>query len=107
ELDRDGKLRWQIRGLHSPFQAQVLPGDRILVAEYAGGRVTERNLKGDILWQKSVPSAMQCQRLPNGNTFIVSPTFLVEVDSAGKEIFQERQLGSLVAAKKLRNGQIV
>jgi hypothetical protein len=108
EWDRDGKLRWKITGLRSPFEARVLPGDRVLVAEYTGW-VSERNLKGDILWQKQVPNAMQCQRLSNGNTFIVSTTVLLEVDPRGKEkiLYTSEQLGTLLVARKLRNGQIV
>lgn len=109
ELDRDGKVRWQVSGCSSPFHAQVLAGDRVLVAEYSG-RVTERNLKGEILWQVQVQGAMQCQRLANGNTFIVSPKQMLEVDRAGKPTWQhghDRPGSSLLAARKLRSGQIV
>jgi hypothetical protein len=108
EVDKGGKTRWQVRGLQSPFDAQVLPGDRILVAEY-GGRVSERNLKGEILWQHEIQSAMQCQRLANGKTFVVTIKKLLEVDPKGTEtvLYTHTRPGSLVAAKKLRSGQTV
>jgi hypothetical protein len=110
ELDRNGKLRWQIGGLESPFHAHVLPGNRILIAEFSSGRVTERNLKGDILWQHAVPEALQCQRLPNGNTFVSSIKKLVEIDPTGKERVLYTNTGfetGITTARKLPNGQIV
>jgi hypothetical protein len=109
ELDRDGKLCWQVGGLQSAMDAQVLPGNRILAAEYSG-RVSERTLKGEIVWVKDVPSAMQCQRLANGSTFVVSPYRLLEFDPAGKEklLYSHNRGGTaLVAARKQRNGNII
>jgi hypothetical protein len=109
ELDRDGNVRWQVGGLQSPFEAHVLPGNRLLVAEYSG-QVTERNLRGEIVWQKQIPYAMQCQRLANGSTFIVTIHHLIEVDAAGQErvLYQPTQPGTfLLVARKLRDGQIV
>jgi hypothetical protein len=109
ELDRDRKTRWRIDKLESPFAAEVLPGGRVLIAEYSG-RVTERNLKGEILWEKKVPGAMQCQRLANGSTLIVTPDKVFEIDTAGKErvIYERDRSGtSLLAARKLPNGRVV
>ncbi len=107
ELGRDHKPRWQVSGLRSPFDAQVLPGDRILVAEYAG-YVTERNLKGDILWEKQVPSAMQCQRLANGNTFVVTVKNLLEIDPTGKErVIYTPNGTNMLVARKLPSGDII
>ena len=63
----------------------------MLIAEY-GGRVTERNLKGEILWEKKLDGAMQRQRLANSNTLILNPNMLREFDAAGKErILAERE----------------
>ena len=36
ELGADGKVRWQVDGLQGPMDAEVLPGDRLLVAETRG-----------------------------------------------------------------------
>jgi HEAT repeat protein len=108
EIGRDGKVRWQIGGLGCPFEARVLPGERVLVAEY-NGLVTERNLKGEILWQKAVPRALQCQRLANGNTLLVSSNAVVECEPGGKEkvLYTRSGANSLLAARKLRTGQMV
>src|SRR5205823_10474490 len=71
-LDRDGHSVWQIEDLDHPIDFQVLPGDRVVIAEYYARRVTERDLTGKILWEVSnLPnSPMNVQRLANGNTFI-------------------------------------
>ena len=61
----------------------MLPGDRILIAEFHGQMVSERNLKGEILWQRQANMPISAQRLANGNTFIVTRNQLVEVDNAG------------------------
>jgi hypothetical protein len=109
ELDRDRKVRWQVGGLRAPFDAHLLPGGRVLVAEFGGG-VTERNLKGDVLWQKAIFNPMQCQRLASGNTFIVTGKTLLEVDREGRErvIYTHTALDSaLVAARMLPGGQII
>lgn len=110
ELDREGKLRWEITGLAGPVDAQVLPGGRVLVAEYASTVVTERNLRGDILWQYNLGDMpVAVQRLPNGHTFIVGRTSgVVEVDRDGKELSRRRLPVPLIyAARRLRTGEVV
>jgi HEAT repeat protein len=109
ELDASGKERWKLTGLNSPQDAQVLPGDRVLVAEYSGMRVTERNLKGDILWEKKISNyPQQAQRLQNGNTFIVTRNQLIEVDRGGRELFNiNRPFSDVMSAHKMRDGHIV
>jgi hypothetical protein len=108
ELDRAGKVRWEITGLRNPRDAQVVGRDRVLIVEYSSRRVTERNFKGEILWEKAVSLPLACQRLPNGNTFIVSRRGLLEVDRKGHQVFSHifRQ-GSIGSARKLRDGQMV
>jgi HEAT repeat protein len=105
EVGKDGKTRWEIGGLGYPLDASVVPGNHVLIVD--GGKVTERNFKGDIVWEKQV-SANGAQRLANGNTMIVAGNELIEVDRAGKEVAKTRTPygGQLQAAKKLRNGQI-
>jgi HEAT repeat protein len=107
EVDKDGKVRWQIEGLQYPIDAHVLKGDRVLIAEFRGNRVTERNLKGEVVWEKAMQMPIAVQRLPNGNTFMASRNQLMEVDKDGKEIFNQRRPGyDIMAALKLRDGQI-
>ncbi|HKI35213.1 MAG TPA: HEAT repeat domain-containing protein [Gemmataceae bacterium] len=93
ELGRDGKVRWQIDGLQYPVDAWVLPGNRVLVGEYNGMKVTERDLTGRVVWEKSNLGGrvVNVQRLPSGNTFIAVQNALLEVDRAGKEVFAHRR----------------
>jgi hypothetical protein len=108
ELGRDDKVRWEISGVMFPLDAQVLPGDRVLVAEYQGSRVTERTTKGDVVWQYRVAGPQGAQRLANGNTFIITKTQLLEVDRNGNEVFRHGLLaGDIMKAAKLPNGDIV
>jgi outer membrane protein assembly factor BamB len=108
ELGPDGKPRWQIDGLRYPLDAQVLPGDRVLVPEYHANRVTERNFKGDVLWEKALTqNPIAAQRLANGHTFIATQFQLFEVDRNGKEVFTHHfQAQPIWAALKARDGRI-
>jgi hypothetical protein len=105
ELGRDGKPRWTLTGLVQPCDAQVLRGGRrVLVAEQ--NRVTERDLRGKVLWHKDVLRPLSVQRLRNGHTFIVCNDQLIEVNQSGKEVLKIA-VGGIAAARKLPNGQIV
>ena len=80
----------------------------MLIAEYNGHRVTERDLKGNVLWQRQVQTPVACQRLPNGNTFIACPSQLLIVDAANKQVFHHARPGNdIMTARRLRDGQIV
>jgi HEAT repeat protein len=110
ELGRDGKPRWTISGLSGPLDAQVLSNDRVLITEGGARRVTERNLKGDVLWQKQLANhyPYNAQRLANGNTFIACQDLLVEVDRAGKEVLSiPRPNHDVMTARKLKGGEVV
>lgn len=108
ELDKENKTRIQFEGVQFPLDVQILPGDRILVAEQQGDRVCERNAKGEVLWEKKVEAPLVAQRLPNGNTFIANRTQLLEVDRTGKEVFSHvpPDGDGIMRAVKLRNGDI-
>lgn len=106
EVDYYGKPCWQIDGLLAPVDAVLLPGGRVLVAEHAGNRVTERDLKGNVLWQQALDAPLCCQRLPNGHTFLAGRQQLLELDREGKEVFShKRAQPEIHAARKLANGQ--
>ena len=108
ELDGANRPRWQISGLEKPLDVQRLPGDRVLVAEFAANRVTERTSKGEVVWEKKVAGPLVAQRLRNGNTFIATREALLEVDRAGKEVsVLSRALGDFIMrARKLPNGDV-
>jgi hypothetical protein len=106
DVDRQGKVRWQFE-CHYPVDVRVLPGSRVLVSEFEAKRITERDFKGNILWQKTaLPGPMNIQRLPNGNTFVVCRMHLMEFDVVGKTVF-DRPFDELLAGSKLPDGRIV
>lgn len=114
ELDAAGQVRWQLDGFSKPLDAQLLPNDHLLVAEHGGdlggpgNRVTERTLKGELVWKKDVDGPLVAQRLPGGNTFIATADQLFEVDPDGKELYVITRPGgeAIMKAQKLRDGDI-
>jgi hypothetical protein len=101
-----------------------------LIAEYSGRRVTERDTKGNILWQVNLPAnPVNVQRLANGNTFIAcygTPAkaggqSMLEVDPTGKIVANFPAPGAganpgagiglaremIFAAQKLPDGKMV
>jgi outer membrane protein assembly factor BamB len=109
EVGADGKTRWEIADVGGPIDARVLPGNRVLIAEYYGRKVTERDFTGKVHWSFDVPSRpISVQRLPNGNTLIASNVEIQEVTPESKTVFSHRAAnGSISSAQKLRNGNIV
>jgi hypothetical protein len=103
---RDGKPRWEF-ALHNPIDAQVLPGQRILVANCNSNQVVEMDRRGKVLWSHKVNAPVSCQRLANGNTFIGTYSSLLEVTREGKTVFSYVKTRSIYCAQKLRNGHIV
>ncbi|HEY7427326.1 MAG TPA: HEAT repeat domain-containing protein [Gemmataceae bacterium] len=108
ELDNQGRTRWKIQGLRCPLHAQVIDERRVLITEYSQGQVTERNHEGEILRRINVPDLpLEARRLPNGNTFIVTRSHVLEVDRSGKEVWKVSPARSMiVAACPLRGGQL-
>jgi HEAT repeat protein len=89
EIGRDGKPRWVIEGLKEPKDAHIVPGNHVLIAEMEAKRVSERDFKGTIIWQKVMPHAViNCQRLPGGNTFVAMDSGFAELDRKGQVIWQ-------------------
>ena len=84
ELGEKNEIRWRVGGLSFPLDLQMLPGDRFLVAEYNANKGTERNIKGEVLWEREAVSPQMAQRLPNGNTVIGNDSEFIEVDRQGK-----------------------
>ncbi len=108
ELDTKQKVRWKFEVNTYPVDAQIIGGNRVLVAEYNGNRVTERDIKGEIKWDYNCGgNPFQVQRLPNGNTFIAMQGRLVEVDRDRKEVWSyQRPGGDIIRARKLPNGEV-
>lgn len=109
DLNAANQVNWKFDNLSKPLDAQLLPGEqRVLVAEYLRNYVVERNLKGEIVWQRRVGGPLMAQRLPNGHTFIATSSLLFEIDKHGNEVFSySRPDGSqFMRAAKLRNGDV-
>ncbi len=108
ELDSANHPRLDVSQLNFPLDAQLLPNDHVLTAEHNGNRVTERNAKGEVVWETQVEMPLAAQRLPNGDTFIATQAQLVEVDRDGKEKnVYERPNGELIMkAQKLADGDV-
>jgi HEAT repeat protein len=108
EIGPDQKPRWDVGGITYSYDAQALPGNRVLIAEYGTGRVTERTTRGAVVWEHHVANPINCERLPNGHTVIGSRTGVVEVNRAGNEVLSlQRPQGDLMAARRARDGAVV
>jgi hypothetical protein len=108
EVDSRGKSIWEINTANYPVDAVIVAGNRVLIAEQSGMRVTERDLKGAILWEHAVrENLVSVQRLPNGNTFIATYSQVFEVTREHKELYNyQTKYGTIYSAAKLRNGHI-
>ena len=104
-LGPDGKERWALTGVEGPLDAQVLANQHVLVAE--ANRVTERDLRGTVLWKLEGIAPVSVQRLPNGNTFIPCNDLLIEVNRSGKEVLRAMVEGGIAAARRLPDGRII
>src|SRR4029077_9522767 len=108
---------WKFDVQGYPVDAQIVKvngAERVLVAEYnlpptQGGRVSERDFKGEVKWEKNVGgNPIGVQRLANGNTFVVMQNRLVELDRNGNEAFTMNRVNhDIFRARKLRNGEVV
>jgi HEAT repeat protein len=112
ELGPDGKTLWQIgqaQGVVGVQDAQVVGPDRVLMAEYSARRVTERNFRGDVVWQKQLNFLpMAARRLHNGNTLISTRNQVVEIDRGGREVLNlTRPQNDVMSAGKGRDGNLI
>jgi hypothetical protein len=109
DLDASKKERWKIDNVQYVLDLQRLPGERVLLAEYKGNRVTERNSKGEVVWSRNVNEPLTAQRLANGNTFIANAEGLVEVTRAGTEVFRwTPPVGQkIMRARRLPGGEML
>jgi outer membrane protein assembly factor BamB len=94
------------------MDAQGLPNGNVLIAEADAHRVTERNLKGVVKWEKKIDGEPNgCQRLANGNIFVSTPGALMEYTPDGikapgdKTVYWfELGIGGSNAARRGRDG---
>jgi hypothetical protein len=107
EMDNAKKPKWQFEVPTYPVDAVVTGPDRVLIAEFNGARITERDFKGNIKFEKQVNgNPIGVQRLPNGNTFVVTQNRLAEYNRKGEEVYAYNG-GAIFRARKLNNGEII
>lgn len=97
EVDREGKEVWYYRGIQ-PNSARRLDNGNTLVADSGAPgppfmpRVVELTTKGEKAWEYVLPSINQApryaERLSNGNTLIVLPFEVREVNPQKKIVWQ-------------------
>jgi hypothetical protein len=109
EYGADRKNRWEMRNVGGPFDVRVLPGGRLLVAEYNARRVSERDRTGKVLWDYALKqSPLEVQRLANGNTLIATNYEILEVTRAKTVAFTfNEKTGNIFSAQKLASGHIL
>ena len=109
EIGRDGKIRWKIDNLRYPVDAFMLPGDRVLITEWDGNKVTEYDTRGKVIWKKEnlAGRATNANRLANGNTFISTTNEMIEVDRTGKEVYKIPVVAGITASYRAANGEII
>jgi hypothetical protein len=108
EMGPGKTIKWEIGGLRYPVDAQVIRPDRVLIAEYLNRRVSERDFKGNVVWEKQVDLPIACERLPNGHTFVGTRRGIVVFDRDGKEVFTyHHATTSISAARRLPDGRML
>lgn len=107
ELDGAGKQRWEIPNLNGPMHAVVVGSDRVLIAEQNVNRISERDFKGDIKWEKPSQQPIYCERLKNGNTFIVRRNGVTELDREGREVMNVNRPEYIMGGARLKDGSYV
>ncbi|MFO0808091.1 MAG: hypothetical protein U0746_05670 [Gemmataceae bacterium] len=108
EVDPAKNISWRIDGLATPIDAAVLGSDRVAIVEQGNSRVTVRDFRGKEIWSHQVPTPNGVQRLPNGNFLVCARSQLLEFDTSFQKVFEYNRSGSdIVAAHKLRNGEVV
>lgn len=108
EVGAAGDVRWRMEDLTFPIDLQVLPGEKFLIAEHNGHRVTERDRTGKIYWTQNVSMPVSCRRLSNGNTFIACRNHLHIYDPKGKQVWEMgRPQHDVVHARMISDDEIV
>jgi hypothetical protein len=105
ELGPGGQVRWQVGGLHYPWDAQALPRGNLLVVEQ-NNRVTERDRQGRVVWDKFFPNVFAAERLRDGHVFLACRHALLVVDREGRTVSSHPcASGTILAARRFRDGQ--
>jgi hypothetical protein len=113
EVDREGKIRWQIDNLQFPTDARVLPGNRVIITEYDGNRVAMFNFSGKVLWETKIKQPTNVELLPDGNLLIGILNGALVLDRQGRKVrditlpYKEITDRPSIAVTRLPNGEMV
>jgi hypothetical protein len=109
ELTHDKKVRWEIKNLNYPVDAQVVGPDRVLITETNLNRVTERDIKGNIKTTHNAQNPMGCQKFPDGKLFIATRHQLQLLDRDNKVVFtkEANMKYGIMGAGRARDGYMV
>jgi outer membrane protein assembly factor BamB len=98
EVDAAGKL---VREVPLTLQGgwsgvESAPGGHYLAVNNHQGKVHEVDAAGKVVWEYATPGACYAQRLPNGNTLVISnQSGIVEVDRQGRKVWEKPITSSL------------
>ncbi len=105
----DDRIRWQFDNVAGPIDVQLQPNGRMLLAEINANRVTERDRRGKIYFERRLDNTpVTSQRLSNGNVFIATYTEILEVSPDGQTVYSfKKPKQRIFCAQKLSNGHIL
>ncbi len=109
EVDGHGQSLRCLRDLQGPIAVQALSADTLLIAEYAGKRVSKQTFAGKVLWEQKLPAnPVAVQRLADEHTFVACRNRLLEYDRDGKEIANVRRpVRDVLGARRHADGSTV
>jgi hypothetical protein len=103
-----GQTCWEIPHLEGAHDVRPLPNGRVLLVEHHVNRISERDRQGKIHWQhQTVDNPIGCQRLPGGNTLIVTYKAVYEINRANEVVFRHTDRRDFRDALRLPNGHLL
>ena len=108
EIDKNKRVRWEMKEVAFPLDVQYLPGDQLLIAEQGANRITERDKTGKVVKEWPVMEPLMAQRLPNGSTLIATRQQVYEINRKGETTATHLRPGTeyVMRAQKLKNGDV-
>lgn len=111
EIDRNGKRTFEAGGYTYIWGCQGLPNGHRLAVDMSQKAVVEYDAQGKVVWRKDrLPGGpTSVERLPGGNTLMALPNSgkVVEINRAGKVVWDVELKGRPTCAQRLENGLTV
>jgi outer membrane protein assembly factor BamB len=83
EVDKDGKVLFELKDVFGAWDAERMPDGHYLITEFSVSRVSERDGEGKFVWSfEDLKNPYDADRLPNGNV-LIADTFggrVIEVE---------------------------